>query len=58
MSLSIVGVVVDTLDVGLLTDEVGKGLRKGGAVRHGSIRTNTAVGEGGLMGSQFKACQR
>jgi hypothetical protein len=51
LSLSIVGVVVDTLDVALLTHEVGKGLGKGGAVWHSSVRANTAVGEGGLMGS-------
>jgi hypothetical protein len=49
--LSIIGVVVDTLDVALLTDEIGKGLGIGGAIWHSSVRTDTAVGEGGLMGN-------
>jgi len=49
LTLSIVGVVVDTLDVSLLTDVEGKSLGEGSAVGHGAVGADTSVDEGGVV---------
>lgn len=48
LSLSIVGMVVNTLDIGLLTNVERQGLGECCAVRHGSVGADAGVGEAGL----------
>lgn len=49
LSLSIVGMVVNTLDIGLLTNVERQGLGECCAVRHGSVGADAGVGEAGLI---------
>jgi len=49
LTFSVVGVVVDTLDIGCLANVKWKGLGEGCAVRRGAVETGALVRQGVLV---------